>query len=238
MTLQEIQTAISARFDQSGSTISSNTTEWSRRLTLINQAEDTVRGFLRGQWSFLLTSATLSTTANQGYINLPSDYERGSLAVANSGLLTINEIFYKFKGYIDTLNYLATDYAVWIKGNNSQGFKLYIQPTPGAVYSVPINYYTNQMATDEDGIDLKKLTNPTDITKIPDPYYIVDWVVGELFLIDDETSSKWQFYKQSAQNRLTEMAASDGRDQNEQFTIKVGDEEDGFDIFNSNGNED
>lgn len=238
MTLSEIQTAISARFDYSSTLISEDSEEWPRRLALINQAEQTLRNFLNGQWSFLLTSTTLSTVGSQNYVSLPSDYERGSMAVGNNGLLTINELPYTFSNYTDTLNFDTMDHFVWIKGSNAEGYKLYIQPTPADIYSIAFNYYTNQLAVDTNGTSKSGLSVATDVTKIPDPYFIVDWVIGELYLIDDEPAGKWQFYKQSAQSRLVDMAVLDGRDQNEQFTIKVGDEEDGFDIFNSNGDTD
>lgn len=238
MTLTEIQKSISARFDYSGSAISETTNEWARRLTLINQAEDTFKRYLNGQWSFLLTSTTLTTTDGVAYVNLPSDYERGSLAIGAGGLIIINEVYYPLREKPDILSNLSTDNFCYITGNKIDGYKLNIQPTPDGEYSIPINYYTNTLAEASDNTGLTKLTSATDSTKIPDAYYLVDWVIGELYLIDDETSSKWQSYKASAQDRLINMAATDGRDQNEDISIRIATEEQGYDTFNSHGNED
>lgn len=238
MTLTDIQSSISARFDYSGSVISSTSNEWARRLLLINEAEDTLKRFLNGQLSFLLTSTTLTTTNGVNYVNLPSDYERGSLALGSNGLITINNLYYPLREQPDTLSNDSTSYFTWIKGNKAEGYKLYIQPTPDGVYSITLPYYTSNLATNASLTGISKLTSPTDITKIPDPYYIVDWVIGELYLIDDEGQAKWQSYKVSAQDRLVRMATTDGRDQNEEISIRLASEETGFDLFNSNGNED
>lgn len=234
MTLDQLQLAITARFDYSGSGILSTSDEYARRTALINQAEDTVRRYLNGQWSFLLTVPTLSTTGGQSYVNLPADYERGSGIVDTAGNILINGLLYKLVEYPETLNYDSQSPFVWITGNKSIGYKLNIQPTPAGVYSVPFPYYSTSMATTSGGTDISGLTSTTDITKVPDPFYIVDWVVGELYLIDDEPQTKWTPYKESAKDRLLDMATHDARDQNQSVVIQVASEAAGFDTFESN----
>lgn len=239
MTTSDIQLAISSRFDFSGSSISNQSNEWGTRLILINEAEDTLKRFLSGQWSFLLISTVLTTVSGQNYVDLPEDYERGSMAISSSGWIVINNLPYQLVEYPDTLSYSPERHFAWIKGNKAKGYKLYIQPTPADAYDIPFNYYSGHLAIATDEMVTKPyLKLPTDITKIPDPYFLVDWVLGELYLMDDEKDSKWQQYKASAQNRLLNMATVDGREQNESITIKLTSEEQGFDIFNSNGDND
>lgn len=238
MTTQELMATISARYDMSGTTISSSSSEWNRRLVLINQAEDDVRRYLKGQWNFLLKSASLSTTANQSYVDLPDDFVDSAMAVGNNQLIQINGIYYRLVNYIDTLNRDTTQNYVWITGNKAAGFRLNIQPTPGGNYPFTFIYYTNNMATSALGVEKEKLTLADDITKVPDPYYFVDWVIGELYLVNDENVSKWEYFKETARKRLVDMVAVDNMNQNQQVYIKVGSEEDGYDIFNSRDYED
>jgi hypothetical protein len=236
-TTTDIQKAISARFDYSGSTVPSTSDEWSRRLRIINQAEDTARRYLNGQWSFLLTPYTLTTIANQNYITLPSDYERGQGVVDQTGSLIINNTVFKLVEYPEVMSYDSTSNFIYITGNKSAGYKLYIQPTPADAYSIQFAYYTKQMAITSSNTGIDVLTNTDDVTKLPDPYYLSDWVIGELYRVNDEPENTWLPYKKEAEDRLIKMAVNDNREQNQSFTIPVLTEVQGYDVFESNGSD-
>lgn len=234
MTLTQIQNAIAARFDYSGTSFSSVSSEWTRRLVLINQAEDTWKRFMEGKWECLFVPNTLTTTASQSYVTLPSDYEKGAGIVTIDGMININNMLYKLVQKSETLNYDTNSNFAWITGNKVDGYKLNIQPTPNGAYTFNFDYYTNLLAKKSDDTYLEFLTNPDDKTKIPDPYFIVDWVIGELYLIDDEPQTKYQPFKDSAEKRLVNMATAEGREENQIVEVKVVSEESGYDTFNSN----
>lgn len=206
MTLQE---RISARFDQSGDTISATTDEWTKRRRLINEAEGSWRDFKSGKWNALLTSTSITTASGQAYVTLPTDYSQGSALIPSNGVYTIGTQDYQVVSKEDQLTYNSTDYLVWFTGNDPSGYRMNIQPTPTGNTQITFDYYSNYTATDSTGVTSKQeLTLVDDESKLPDPTYIVDYVLGELFTIDDE-EGKGNRYAARAQSKLIEMAALD-----------------------------
>lgn len=223
----------------SGTTISSSSSEWARRLSLINQAESEWSGFLGGRWTALLKSLSLTTTASQAYVDLPSDFSKGALVIPQSNLVIINNESYRLVNASEIASYDSTSKICWIMGNEAVGYKLYIQPTPADAYAITtLFYYTNNLAVDNSNTEISKLTTSTDVTKMSDPYFIIDWVIGELYLVDDEIQQKWSAYKESAKRRLLDMSLIDMGEQGQYVTVPVGADIDGYDVFNSYGSED
>lgn len=213
-TLAKLQSKISAEFDQSGSTVNSSTTEYSRRTTILNDAADVWRNYLKGRWTVLKTTTSLSTTASQNYVTLPAGYTLGKELLDRDGTITIGSLKYRLTTREKLFQFDTLDNLVWIEGNDVQGYKMYIQPTPASVVSFTFNYYTKNAATDGSFVDKEELENPTDCTKVPDPSFLVDYALGRLFKGDDEMTKGATYSSEALSMKLNQMvlqqADSDG----------------------------
>lgn len=201
--LTQLQTRISARFDQVGGTISETSGEWTRRTTLINDAARKWAKITR--WVQLLTTTTLTTTASQNYVDLPSGAEYGNLILPSDQMIKLNNLYYSLVPYDVAKSKDDSDYYMYILGDPINGYKLYINPTPSDAYSFDLAYYTTELATDSSGTSQEELTTGTDITKCPDPDYLVYGTLMELFLIDgDDQFNKYEQMQLDVLNNMLE----------------------------------
>lgn len=189
MTENDIQKKISVRFDLTTSTPSTSSVEYARRRELINDGERMFRE--AHSWSFLRKTASLSTTASQAYVTLPSGYRKNKADFDETEMIEINNTFYKLVKPNQKNNYVDTFPLAWVTGSDAEGYQLNISPTPDGVYSFDFNYYTKNMATLTDGsTEIEFLTNTDDITKVSNPLYLVHYVLSELYPSDDDLENR------------------------------------------------
>lgn len=183
VTLDDIQSRIASGVDYTSSAPSTSDTEYARRLKLINKYEKQWALKEGYRWKDLVVSTTLTTTANVATVSLPTDYKSAILQPA--GTLKVGSANYEFipiymKGkYFDNSQYL------YITGNDAVGYTLNINPTPDDAYSIEFDYYSKYLATNSGGTDKEVMTTGTDITKCPDPEYIVYMVQYDLLMHDN-----------------------------------------------------
>lgn len=218
MILTQIQQHISARFDQSGDVIDSSSGEYTRRLRIINSAEESWRESNLGAWRSLKTSTSLSTTASQSYVTLPTDFIIGRQILDDSDYLEISATRYKFVTDGEFLLGDGTDNFITITGDVQAGFRLNIQPTPAEVIAFTFSYYTKYLATNSSGTAQEFLSTGTDITRCPNPHYLIHYTLGELFFLDDDPG-KSQFYTQKAEKALNEMIVQESLGERNQRVI-------------------
>jgi hypothetical protein len=211
MTLLDIQKRISARYDISGDTVPTTSTEWGRRVTLINLAEKKLQK--ESKWSWLIKTTTLTTTPNVAHVNLPADYSKGSLIAQLTTHLKIDTVEYMLadKATQTTLN--STSKIVWISGNEASGYRLNIQPTPTTAVSFSISYISTYMATDSSLTEKEGLADATDITKVPNPDYLTNYVLAELYASNDDLA-KARMYTDMMQEELRAMLINDNYEMN------------------------
>lgn len=219
--LLDIQTELSARFETSGGAIDPTTNEWARRTNLIKIALRAWRERINGKWAVLGKAASLSTTVDQSYVTLPAGYRRGRALADKAGFITIGTQVYKLvdKDYFDTQD--TVDQLCYITGSDPEGYRLNIQPTPTAVTSFTFPYFTSNTATDSAGTTEKEFpTEPTDLVKCPNPGFISEWVLGELFLVDNEDANSAKIYKDQAESYMKSMIVENARGEvNQSFRV-------------------
>lgn len=207
ITLDEIQAAISARVDFIATAPSSTDTEYIRRTSLINSAAEKWGTELYGRWGELYEDTTLATVAGQSYVLLPDGLTPNGLILSELGKLTIGNNSYKLVRADQQETYDASEYIVWITGNLAQGYRLNISPTPSAVISFPLRYYTRLLATDSDGVSKSAMSLPTDKTKCPNPMYLVCFTLSEIYKTEG-SGVLGQDYSAEASELLQDMKAN------------------------------
>jgi hypothetical protein len=202
--LTELQTRITAIFDQAGGSIDSSSSEYTRRKTLLNKSLRKWALEKGYTWRQLIETTTLNTVADQNYVDLPSDYKYGNLLIPQSQRLTVGAEQYPVVEIGDALNRNTADFYIYISGNPGTGYRLNINPTPTVVASIPLNYYTSNLATDSLGVSRAELTDGTDISKCPSDDFLVYDTVADMFLIDDE-GDQYSQYRDMAQMEMDRM---------------------------------
>jgi hypothetical protein len=208
MTLNDIQIRIATRFDSTTSTPATDGAEYARRRSLINDAERQLRK--ANKWNFLRISESLSTVVDQAFVSLPANY-RGSMAdFDDTALLDIGDTQHKLILPNQVNNYTTGTPLAWITGNDASGYQLNLSPTPTAITSFTFSYYTKNMATDTLGTTEKEvLALVDDVTKIPDPLYVVYYVLHELYPSDDDMDNRGINIERKMNDSLEEMIAND-----------------------------
>jgi len=211
-TLNDVQSLISAEFDQSGSVINPFSGEYERRRRLVNIAERMWREFNSGRWSVLRTTASLILTIGQPYVTLPSDYIIGREDFDhNNQLLKIGSTDYKKITPNQRYQFDPAEPLVWFSGNEAIGYRLNLQPTPSEAVSFDFPYFSKNTAIDENNIEKEFMTLPSDKTKIPDPTFLSDYALGRLFRVDDEPAKGGQYTQESLTSRLVLMASQNAQ---------------------------
>lgn len=201
----ELQTAISTHIDFSSTAPTEGSEDYNRRKELLNQAANKWARLGKWRWKELYTTATLTTTASQTYIDMPSDYQAGSLVVPSTGNIKIGSTYFRFVNIDEEQDYVDTYPKVFVYGNKAQGYKLDIEPTPTGAESGDIIYYSSHLATDTDGTSQANLSASTDKTKCPDGMYLVYWVLAVLYGTDETNPSLSTRYGNWATDRLADM---------------------------------
>ena len=231
MNLQTIQDRIAARFDYSSTAVSSSSNEWDRRTRLINIAAEDWADARNGSWRSLLTTVSLTPVEGLTYVNLPSDYEHGRGLLAKDTTIAIGGAYFPAMEYDEIMTLPDGVYACWITGNAGAGYRLNFTVAPSSTSSFNFSYYSSQLATNVSGTSIAELTTGTDITKCKDGNYLVSWVLGELYVIDDEPK-KGVLYKQESQKSLTNMVINETLGEiNQSTTIPVISEYQGYEPF-------
>lgn len=195
--------------------------EWSKRKTLINEAARAWRDRINGKWKVLTKVASLTTTPSQNYVTLPSGYRQGRALIDKTGYITIGTTAYQLVnrdvfGVYDDQTELC-----YILGSDPEGFKLYIQPTPTEAIAFDFPYFTKNTATDTLGTTEKEfMVLETDVTKCPNPSFLVEWVLGELYITENEDFTSAKTYKDQAEGYLKSMMVENFRgDVNQAFKV-------------------
>ena len=227
-TLTELQTRISARFYQAGNTLSSTTTEWARRRTLLNAAAREWDRKAKGAWPQLRKSVTLSTAPSQNYVDLPSDFKYGRMLLPESEFVKIGEEYYPLYQFDYTQSLDSSLKYLYISGNGQAGYRLNINPTPNAVLDLTFSYYSTNLATNASGTEQTELSLETDITLCPDPDFLVAHALMEMFSVDDE-GNLYKIYSDMSKELLNDIYYNYQIGQvNEGMRIPLVDESQGF----------
>lgn len=218
MTLAEIQEQIALDLDSASSAPATTDPEYIRRRKLINRYERAFFARRNNVWSVLLKESSVSTTANQSYVDIPADCVGGTLALSQDGYVKIGDVYYRL---VRRDEVGENEYVCYVTGNISEGYNLNIVPTPESVETVYLRYYSSYYATDTSGTDKAVMTEATDITKCPNPYYIVFAVIAEVFKIDDE-NSKGLDYDRRAEEEMKDALSNENQGSFQQdFSIKT-----------------
>lgn len=209
-TLTNIQIGIATDFDSSSTPPASTDSEYDRRLQLANRAARKWAKEREYKWTALYVSTSLSTTADQSYVDLPADFSQTGLILPTDGYIQIGDAYYKIVSVHEKGDYNSTQKICWITGNPSQGYDLNISPTPTTAETIPLEYYSRYLAVDENGDSIEELTTATDRTKCPDYEYIVMDVLGQLFIDDDEGNKGIDFRNQSIA-KLNQLLVAENR---------------------------
>lgn len=205
-TLADLQNAIALDFDQSSSAPDVNTDDYARRTLLINRAEKKWKNVLGGKWNDLLTTITVSVTSGVSTVSLPSDFSPEGLLGSKGGNININGYYYEFVKVSDLGSYDSNDHIAYVTGDETNGYYINIQPTPSSSYTFTVRYYSKYIAMDASLSGQDYLLVATDITKIPDPDYIVLEVVSQLFKVDGDGALGTD-YENQAKESLNQMIA-------------------------------
>ena len=171
-TLLELQTSLAYKLGESAAPSTSGI-DWVQRRDWFNEAIRDWRD--RYDWSdTLLISQTLETTADQNYVNLPSDMRKFGLAMQDRGYLEIGGDRYTLITRDQYLRQSSGNKYVYLDGNVSDGFKLFINPIPDAVYEItPFDYYTKNVCRDNAGDPAESLSLSSDYSIIPNDLYLI-----------------------------------------------------------------
>lgn len=227
--LGDFQIGIAVDFDSSATPPSSSNSEYSRRQVLINRSVLKWAKERDYRWPHLYRNTTLTTTPNVAYVDLPDDFEWGNMIASKSGQLTINGVQYEVISLDQKLTRESSDYYVFIAGNPAEGYKLYINPTPSAALSIPLEYYSTYLAMDATGTTHKKeLLLDTDISKCPDEIFPVVDTLAQLYKDDDEGNKGLDFERQSIDKLNQMLALVNGGQENQSQAFTDVSEEEGY----------
>jgi len=171
ITLDTIQSQISALVDQNEVTTSISATDYSLRLAYINMAiKEWGETY---DWDVLYKRyiTQTSTASANASIALPSDYRKLASFPIIVWTGTQGDQFPEVKPQEDG-QFSSTDRRIWLSGNNQAGFNMYVLGVAlqsGASIMVP--YYATA----------KSLASPTDVPEIPNPEYLVQRTVAYLW---------------------------------------------------------
>ena len=228
-TLSDYQISISVDIDSSATAPSSSDPEFDRRTVLLNRALVKWARTRDYRWSSLYTPYSVNSVAGQSYVSLPSDFRWGNAVLSETGAVVINGLNYEMISPDQRHNRVSSDNYVYITGNKQTGFRLNINPTPDAVFSIPLDYYTIYLVIDEDGVTHKeKLVNGGDFSKCPDDIYPPLETLAQLYKDDDEGNKGIDFERQAVDILNTMLAQENGGQENQSMEIQSQWEESGF----------
>jgi hypothetical protein len=187
MTLQEIQEAISVEHDFTTATENVDSQEYKRRTNMINRAAHDWARAKNHNWTELFKETDLTTTG-AATLTLPADFSFRNLSTRWSGSISIGDLEYSFVSPHEKQNFEDTTQIIWLTGNPSNGYTLNIQPTPDSGETLNLRYFSTNLATDTSGTDQAELVLGTDVTKCPDPEYMVMAVLATLFKTNEDPS--------------------------------------------------
>lgn len=228
MTLAEIQEQIALDVDNSSSAPSATDTEYIRRRKIINRYERLFFTRRNHIWNLLLKEAEVPTVAQQSYVAVPADCAEGRLNLSNDGYIKIGNNWYRFINRHEVDNKYDGEKICYITGNNPDGFVLNISPTPDSVETVYLRYYSNYFAVDAAGDGKAVMTETTDETKCPSPFYIIFSTIAEIFKVDDENATGLD-YERRAEEEMKDALANENQGSYQQgFSIKSESELNGY----------
>lgn len=227
--LSDYQQNITVDIDSSADAPGTSDPEYERRTVFLNRALKKWARVRDYRWPELFTPYTASTVAGQSYIDLPTDFKWGNAVLSKTGSLVINGLDYQVISPDQRHTRISDDHYVYITGNKTTGYRLNINPTPDAVYSFPLDYYTINLVVDADGVTHKeKLENAGDTGKCPDDMYPPIEALAQLFKDDDEGNKGVDFERQAIDMLNDMLAVVNGGQENESLEITSLWEEEGY----------
>lgn len=208
MTLSELLTEISLDYDASSSTPSTSSTEYARRVKLINRFERAWARELNYKWNDLLKSSTVTITSGNSSASLPSDFKFGNIVTNEAGEVKIGNSYYQLVRKDEVGSFDTDSRLCWVTGNDAQGYTINIQPTATDNLSVTLDYFTTNLAATSAGVEQPVLVDGTDESKCPDPYYIVYSALGVLYKADDDEIGRGMDYERLATESMSNMIAN------------------------------
>lgn len=209
MTLDELQAQVALDFDSSSTALSFENTEYLRRTKLINRFETLWAKRRNFVWNELLKATTLTLTANTTSVDLPADFTSRNIMLSQDGYIKIGAIWHKLIRRDELDTYDSSSPLAYLLGNDPQGFTLNTQPEYTEDKTVYLNYYTKYLATDTTGETEKALlTETTDITKCPNPFYLIYSTLAALYKSDDELD-KGLDYERLAEEEMNQMLSNE-----------------------------
>lgn len=199
-TLNDIMVEIALDFDFTSDLPPTTSSEYARRIKLINRYERQWARGMNGKWSSLRLSTTLSTVANTATVSLPTDFNMNGLMLTSVGGIVIGDSEYLFIDASQKNNYVDAQKICWITGNQVIGYTLNISPTPDSVMTIYLDYFTSNLAYDSTNVGKAVMTDLTDITKCPDASFIINSVLGDLYKVDENPSLGVDFTAQARES--------------------------------------
>ncbi len=195
LTLTQLQDAIHVKYEGNSSTPASSDDDWTVRLRLINDwinRWENVDGVL---WRELWATASLGTVSGTTF-NLPADYKFGGgfVKFVNGAVTT----YFSIIDPGDIQVKATTDAYAYVTGKPG-AYTLTINPTPvsgdniyGATATMPYYKYATALAS------------ASDVTEVPDPYFLVHGVIADLRYLDNDTTG-YQLAFTQGEARLNQM---------------------------------
>jgi len=208
MTLNDLLTEISLDFDTSASVPSSSSSEYARRVKLINRFERLWARELNYKWADLAKSTTLTITSGNSTATMPTDFKYGNIILTGSGEVKIGSSYYRMVSKDQVLDFETNQTIAWITGNDAAGYTFNIQPTATGTLTVTLDYFTTYLATNASLTEQAVLSADTDITKCPDPYFIVYSALAVLYKADEDEIGRAFDYERLATESISNMIAN------------------------------
>ena len=182
-TLEQILEQVSIDYDFTTSIVSSASSEYSRRVALANRAADKWASTRQYQWPELLQSTTV-TADGSANVAMPSGFSPNNVILTGGGSILAGGVYFTLIPYNAINAYPDTEPVVYFTGNPASGYYLTFSSAIENGVSIPVDYFTTDLATNTSGTSQEKLVVSTDKTKCPRPMYIVYSILADLFRVD------------------------------------------------------
>ena len=193
ISVDEIQSRIAAYVDQDEDTSNISSTDYSLRLSYINNALLDWAEVSDWQTLFREYNMNVSTSTGNASIVLPSDFRKLASYPQITYDGTTTELFPEVLPQEDG-QYEATDSRVWIMGNPQDNYILRVLGvTLASGASVKVPYYASPQS----------LASPADIAEIPNPQYLITSTIAQIW--ESREDARFQIKKAEADRMLSNM---------------------------------
>lgn len=196
--ITDIQSRIASIVDQSDDAPTAGNDTWDLRLKYINRAQNKWQGI--SDWPQLYKEVFTNTSQATGNVTvaMPADFKKlaGYPLIVESTTETGTE--YSQIDPWERKQYGSTDKFCYVLGEPSGGYQLILHPgslVSGA--SIYYNYWSGGAT----------LASPTDVSMCPDPEYLVNESVAQLW--ESREDPRYPEMKSEADRRLAQMLEND-----------------------------